>query len=367
VADDHPIPGARKAEYEASEWIARLNADHVSAEDRARFEAWRRSDLLNSRAFEELSRTWNRFSRAGQLARGGVPGRPAPPLKTYRGSRRWKVPAAAAAALLVVALAIGTYVRWMARPETFQTAVGVQFAVNLPDGSLMEMNSNTRVQIDFDRNQRVVRLERGEAFFKVVHNAARPFWVATPDGWARDVGTQFDVYVKPGDLLVTVSEGAVQVGAGRGAAAASGSGRMGSATVTLARGQQADLASGRAVKRTLSAERLAEAVAWRGGSVFFEDRPLGEVVSQLNRYSVEQLVLEGDALRKLRVGGVFQANPRGAAALLRMLEHNFGVMERREGKRIYLRGPGSGPNSKLMDCSANRATACAISQGAPAN
>jgi transmembrane sensor len=339
MADIHRLPNARKVEQEASEWIARLNADDVTAEDRTSFEAWRHAHPLHAQAFEDLSRTWNRFLQAGQLARAATFAESMIPEADDLRRGRWRPRFAAAAALIAVSLLLGLYLARSAPPTLFRTAIGEQLAVRLPDGSLMELNSNSMARVDYSARRRIIHLDRGEAFFKVDHDASRPFWVgAAGGGWVRDVGTQFDVYLRATNVQVTVTEGTVRVGASRDSLAAANpaAGRQAD-WVTLTRDEQADLAGSVARKRLLSAEEVAEAMAWRSGTVYFDNRPVAEVAAELNRYSVEQLIVEGDALRTMRVGGAFQANPKGAAALLGMLEQNFGVQARREGTHIYLR------------------------------
>ena len=338
MADIHRLPNARQVEQEASEWIARLGADDVTTEDRVRFEAWKRAHPLHAQAFEDLSRTWNRFLQAGQLARatGFAESMSAGEKDRRRG--RWSPRFAAAAALVAVSVLLGLYLARSAPPTLFRTAIGEQLAVRLPDGSLMELNSNSVARVDYSTHQRIIHLDRGEAFFKVDHDSARPFWVAAGGGWVRDVGTEFDVYLRPTTLQVTVSQGTVRVGASHDALAVvqPAEGRSPD-WVALTRGEQAVLAGSSARERTLSPEELAEAVAWRSGTVYFDNRPVGEVVAELNRYSVEQLVVEDDTLRAMRVGGTFQASPKGATALLGMLEQNFGVRASREGTHVYLR------------------------------
>ena len=339
MADIHRLPDARRVEQEASEWIARLNADDVTAEDRARFEVWRRAHPLHAQAFDDLSRTWNRFLQAGQLARAaGFAESMSPGAADDARWRRWNPRFAAAAAVVAVSLLLGLYLATSAPPTLFRTAIGEQLAVRLPDGSLMELNSNSVARVDYSAHQRIIHLDRGEAFFKVDHDASRPFWVAAGGGWVRDVGTEFDVYLRATNVQVTVSEGAVRAGASRDALAAVHPAEARSPdSVTLTRGEQADLAGSSAHARMLSPEELAEAMAWRSGTVYFDNRPVAEVVAELNRYSVEQLVVEDDALRAMRVGGTFQASPKGATALLGMLEQNFGVRASREGTHVYLR------------------------------
>lgn len=339
MADIHRLPNASTAEREASAWIARLNADDVTAEDRAGFEAWKCAHPLHAQAFEDLSHTWNRFLHAGQLARAAAYAESLDAEAVYVPRRRWGSRFAAAAALAAVSLLIGFYVMRPAPQTPFRTAIGEQLTVRLPDGSLMELNSNSVARVDYSSHRRLIHLDRGEAFFKVDHDAGRPFRVAAREGWIQDVGTQFDVYLRPASVRVTVSEGTVRVATSRDSLAATqepAAGRR-SDSLTLTGGEQADVAAGHVRERALSAEQVAEAMEWRSGTIHFDDQPLAEVVAELDRYSVEQLVIEDDALGSLRVGGTFQASPKGATALLGMLEQNFGIRVRREGTHIYMR------------------------------
>jgi transmembrane sensor len=325
-------------EQEASEWIARLDADDVTAEDRARFEAWRGAHPRNARAFEELSRTWQRFLKAAPLAHEGTFNESPQMQRAYARRRRWSWALAASAILLTILG--GVYLQHPVSPLPFKTAVGEQLTVALPDGSSLELNSNSLARVDYSSRRRIIHLDRGEAFFKVAHDARRPFWVTAGGDWVRAIGTEFNVYLRPTSLQVTVRDGTVQAGESRDlrTTAQPDEQRL-LPWVTLTRGQQADLETGAARKRALSPDELAEAVAWRTGTVYFENRPLAEVVAELNRYSAEQLVLEDDALRTLRVGGTFQTGPQGAAALRRMLEQDYDVDVRHQGTATYLRSP----------------------------
>src|SRR5580692_2625701 len=65
----HQLPNLAEIEREASGWIARLNADDVSAEDRTRFEAWRTAHPVHARIYLDLLETWNRFTFAGPFVR----------------------------------------------------------------------------------------------------------------------------------------------------------------------------------------------------------------------------------------------------------------------------------------------------------
>ncbi len=333
--DVHRLPTVKKIEQEASEWVARLNADDVTAEDRARFDAWRSADPLNSQAFEDFLRTWQRFLNAAPLmqARVGIDSE-----RSRGGLPRQRRILAVAAAAAVATLVIGIYNPWSAKIAHFTTAIGQQLTVPLADGSFMELNSDSAARVDYSARRRTIHLERGEAFFRVAHDVNRPFWVTAGHGWVRAVGTEFNVYLRSTSLQVTVREGTVRAGESPELLPtdAQPDERKLPVWVTLTGGQQADLERTSAHKRALTARELANAMAWRGGAVYFENRPLSEVAAELNRYSTEPLILEDDALRALPVGGAFQAGPQGAAALVRMLEQNFGVTVRRDGTGIHL-------------------------------
>jgi transmembrane sensor len=338
MADVHQLPPMTQVEREASEWIARLNADEVSAEDRKRFEAWRAAHTLHARAYEELKGTWQQFTAAGPLVRAvsfaesmNTAGRHVP-------RRRWALAASAAAALVLV---LGwLYFDRLQPGTTFTTAIGEHATISLPDGSTLELNSNSLARVDYSPRTRMIRLERGEGFFEVAHDPLRPFWVVGGGSWVRATGTAFNVYVRTTDVRVTVSEGTVKVGplvtlidpVPSDAA-------MATAPVgVLTAGQQADLRGTATATRQLSPAELARSVAWREGTVYFENQPLSEVVDELDRYTTLRLIVNDDKLRRLPVGGTFKASPQGAEALLTMVEQGFGLRVRREARRVYIEG-----------------------------
>ena len=332
----HPILGCDIVCVEAGNPFACLNADDVTPEDRVRFETWKSADPLNSRTFEDLSGTLRRFLRAGQAARMATASHTTQ-AEPQRHKRRIRGLALAAVAVMAALL---TSVFWLrsSHVATFATAVGEQLTVSLSDGSFMELNSNTLARVDYSRRQRTIHLDRGEAFFRVAHDTQRPFWVTAGGGWVRAVGTEFNVYMRAASLQVTVREGVVRAGEAAGSlSTAEPDDRKLQTWVTLSSGQQADLDMTAARKRALSSEELADAVAWRSGTVYFENRPLADVVAELNRYSAQPLILEGNSLRTLLVGGAFQAGPQGAPALVHMLEQNFDVQVSREPSGIHLR------------------------------
>jgi transmembrane sensor len=127
-------------------------------------------------------------------------------------SYRWIATAAAVAIALVGGWFMLT--RW---PDTaFQsheliTGVGQVRTVNLEDGSQIILGGATTLRTSFSPSSRQIYMTGGEASFRVGKDATRPFTVVTAEGFARAVGTAFDVRRGPEGTTVTVVEGVVEV------------------------------------------------------------------------------------------------------------------------------------------------------------
>ena len=336
----HRLPSTDDAEREASAWFARMNADDVTPDDRTRFEAWLGANTANAKAYSEVSATWRELVKSGPLVRAVYFGQvmnaaASPPARR----RRWAVAAMAAG---IGALVLGvTWNLYRQKEQTrFQTAIGEQAAVALPDGSSFDLNTNSRIWVDFSQRQRVIRLERGEAFFKVAHDTHRPFWVRAGDYWVRAVGTAFNVYLTPTGVEVTVSEGTVKVvNATANESPPSDAAITGTAAAVTA-GEQADVHDRAQVIHELNSAQLTRLLAWRKSSLYFQDQPLGDVVNELMRYTTLKIEIADDSLRQLPVGGTFQTSPEGAEALLKMLQDGFGTKIRRvDADHVNIEGP----------------------------
>jgi len=333
----HRLPDLAKTEREAADWFARLNADDVTAEDHTRFEAWLQASTVHEKAYAELCTTWTELRRAAPLVRAVSFGQAmnAAAAPESPGRRRWLAGAIAATAG-VIAVAVGWNLYKQQESSRFQTGVGEQAAVALPDGSSFDLNTNSRVQVSYSKHSRVVYLEQGEAFFKVAHDPQRPFWVHAGDRWVRAVGTAFNIYLRPAGAEVTVSEGTVNVV--NSTTESPPTGLLPVAAVTA--GEQADPQGRAEVIRSLNSAQLSRLLAWRKSTLYFQDEPLGDVVNELMRYTTLKIEIVDDSLRNLPVGGTFQASPEGAEALLTTLQDGFGTKIRRaDPGHVYIEGP----------------------------
>lgn len=344
MSDVHRIPGLNEVEREASEWIARLNASDVTPEDRAGFEAWRSAHLLHARVYEEMSALLAELEHAGPMVRAVSFAQSMNEATTVQSRdssvrlrRAWR-PWAAAALLAAVSIAGALYLKPWASSDLYTTAIGEHATVALPDGSTLELNSNSAASVDFSKNARVIHLKRGEGYFKVTHDARRPFWVVGGGSWIRAVGTAFNVYLRPDDVRVTVSEGTVKVGSEDSLQGSlpSDLALANAPTAVLTAGEQADLHGSATDTRKLSAVEVQRAQTWREGTVYFENQPLGEVVDELSRYTPQRLIIEDVSIRRLPVGGTFETSPQGTESLLTMLEQGFGLTVHREADKVFI-------------------------------
>lgn len=205
---------------EAAEWFARMKDPRVPLDDRRRFLRWlkqsevhvaeyltvagidgdlRRARLTAALEGEAPSNVIELFAQGGERAAAS---RNAP-------ASRWKAAVAIAACGLAVLLFAVARSAWYER--SIGTQPGQWKTVTLADGSELQLGPNTLLQLDLGDARRSIALTRGEAYFKVAQDPARPFFVEANAYAVRAVGTEFAVARRKSELIVTVAEGSVRV------------------------------------------------------------------------------------------------------------------------------------------------------------
>ena len=275
----HPATPDVRRLREAGEWIQRLDeaTDPALADD---WMKWCQSDPQNLPAFERIQNVWDGFSQS-------------PPARAARS----RIALAAAAGFLIVAGAATWFGLRNSAEQSFDTAISEQRVETLSDGSRLDLAPDSRVTVRFTEGLREVRLDRGEAFFTVAHNTARPFIVHVNGLSVTAVGTAFDVRTGPSSTVVTVSEGRVSVGPANAPAT----------TVCADVGQRVTFS--RPARRLSVAAvdpRIAE--SWRDGTLQYVGEPLEDVVSDLNRYSRRKIVVAPALLQSRFTGTVSTAD-----------------------------------------------------------
>jgi len=214
------------------------------------------------------------------------------------------------------------------REAVYVTQFGEERTIDLPDHSVMTLNTATRVKVTYGRSYRSIVLERGEATFSVAHDLSRPFEVVASGGTARALATQFNVLAEDNRITVAVLEGRVAVTAARDRDSAIAAG----ATLVVNGGEQVTYA-GAQLDRPEPAN-LARIQGWHVGRIVLNDMELGRAIVEFNRYSALPLRLGNPALASRRVTGVFRSGETDA--FLEALKEAFDVHIERTRTAIVL-------------------------------
>jgi transmembrane sensor len=289
---------------DASAWLARLQRDDVAERDGLEFEAWLAAAPENRSAYRRTLDIWHEFGTHAEdvladLARSG-PMRAAPTRRAP--TRRWLIAGGGSALAAGLALAVLPSLLAPPEPATYATGKGQHRTVTLADGSVVDLNAETRLSVSFTRSDRRVVMAEGQAIFDVTHDERRPFTVEASGRVVRVLGTQFDVRNREGDLRVTVARGKVQVRPN----AATTSGRA----FLLTPGQRLEI--GRTGVATMQIVNPQEALDWRTGRLVYRAEPLANVVADLNRQFVEQVEISDPALGEMPITGVIVLDDQAA-------------------------------------------------------
>ena len=328
-------------ETTAADWLVRRDHGLTPAQQRE-FARWLASDVRHAAAFEALEATWMLMGegRAGSGATAG-PTRRVIPL--------WPAAVAAAAAIAVA------FVGWSRADRgasllpaaeyelTATTDVGGLREVNLPDGSVIQLNTGSAVVVRFEAHERRVRLTRGEAYFTVAKNPGRPFIVNAAGVDVRVVGTVFNVRLRPDSVDVLVTEGKVTVQPPAQEKPTTAAAPASWAELTAGQKLSVDLRPVMPVAAAqpvpVPAAAIRQTLAWQERRLEFDATPLAEIVVEFNRHTRHELVIADERLRVVRFGGSFAVTDY--ETFVRMLEKDFGVVaERGEAKTLLrLRAP----------------------------
>lgn len=315
--------GKGRSKEEAVSWFVRMTSGDATPDQRRDHAAWLANDPQNLLEYDKLAQMWADLDHIDLAALSGTepgPKVPSPfvalPRKAPGGSdhpakarkhtmtrRRFLGGGAALAAGTAGALVLPR--EWQDWRADHVSGIGELRDVPLPDGSFMQLDADSAVALDFSQNRRTLQLLRGRAFFDVAHDETRPFTVSAGKGKLTAQGTRFIVHEWADQVTVSVAESTVEV-----------SGPLGLETREVATGQTLSYSGD--LLGPVSKIDLEIASAWRKGKLVFEDRPLRQVLSDVNRYRPGIIRATSDRLLNMRVSGIFDvSNPDGVLDAIR--------------------------------------------------
>jgi transmembrane sensor len=276
----------------AASWYVQFQAEPPTLAEQKAWQLWIDSDPANLAAWNQMEQLQRHLGTLPQdLKRRAL----------STGQQRRQV-------LKLLLLAAGTgFVGWNVQQHTYlgnvwadyKTAVGERRNITLADGSQIQLNTDTAIDVSFDPAQRLIRLRSGEILIKTGKlGDQRPFFVETRDGRIQALGTRFSVHQLSGSTRVGVLEDRVSVQPGD----------LSTGPIILKAGEGADFDS----RHMGRIHPFAPSeVAWTNGQLIVLDARLGDVIEELGRYRSGVLHCDARA-RELRVSGAFRLNSTDA-------------------------------------------------------
>lgn len=288
---------------EAVDWYVRLHDSNASAATRSHWQNWLAADPRHAQAWARIEQLQQRLGAAPAEVASVT-------LEQARQQRR------EALKMFAVLLGVGA-VGWQGYRVSpwsvdYATGVGERRQLTLADGSRLDLNTDTRVDIRFDAGQRLIHLRHGEILVETAGDS-RPLSVQTAEGRIRALGTRFSVYQQEGLSRVTVTSDAVEV------------------RPRLAPQQKVRVEAGQTLR--FSADQAGavagaplEPTAWTQGMLVCVDWRLDDVIAELSRYRPGYLGC-APQIAELRLSGAFNLDDGDTA--LANLEDSLPIQTRR--------------------------------------
>ncbi|MCY7297332.1 FecR family protein [Alteromonas sp. a30] len=347
---------------QASEWIAKLDRGLSTSEQRA-FQMWmqqpQHADVLLN-----MATLWDKLDVLSRLA-DVCPEFNNPSAHQHRSTNYAQSPqttesvkstastqrttgsgffAAAASVLFFSLLALtGGYVYYgdtskqapvVMHQERVQTAIGETLSRTLSDGSILTLNTNSRVNVTFTNQQRILELQYGELHIDVAHDKTRPLSVHAGGKIIQAVGTAFNVAFYNEKLALLVTEGTVRVAEKTPEEPANV--RLPDTSLSLNKGEKSLLSAPQQTIESVAQADIDAILSWQQGVLTFRGESLQQALAEMSRYSSVNFEITDAALAQTQIVGVFK--PQDVEALLAALQENFNIQyEKRGSNQIILK------------------------------
>ncbi|NMY02027.1 FecR family protein [Pseudomonas sp. WS 5059] len=275
-------------------WLVRIESSGATPEVLAACQRWRQADALHETAWQALQKIDAPFQSLAALP-GSVALDTLERLNSGQRSRRQ------ALKLLGMGLLASGVTGWSLRDSTlvpwgadYATGVGERRQFLLADGTRLQLNTASTVDVQFSAQRRLITLRRGEIFIDTGKDSAAPggrrsFWVSSRHAQLQAIGTAFAVRDEPNGTRLRVEDGVVAIH-GKGE------------PIQVAAGEQYLIdASG---SHRVEASPL-NASAWTRGQLVAKRMRLHDLTAELARYRHGWLHCD-PAVAQLEVSGVFQ-------------------------------------------------------------
>lgn len=294
----NPLPQTDQLTREAIAWLVRLKSGEATVEDGENFKAWRSSSPDHEQAFRKVVTVWRGLENVakGPDQDATVTSLPRPMLRRRAFLAGAAAAAAASTAVAVVHPPLSLWPSWHELLADYRTGKGELRRVTVSREVSVELGTLTSLSVRWTPETPSIVLIAGEAAFTANMGANR-LTVLAADGRISASQASFNTRCIDAAVSVTCAEGEVEV-------AKNGT------RVLLRKGQRVAYAD-RGLGSVLDAD-LAQATAWQSGMLTFDNRPLKEVVDEINRYRPGRIIITNAELGRRIVNGSFRQDQLGA-------------------------------------------------------
>jgi transmembrane sensor len=368
-----PFPRSSILEEEACQWIVKFESDvEPSIEYIQQFNTWLSKSPVHRQTLLRLAKSWSDLDvMSGLMIPLGQALKPKgskPKNFTLRpllfitgvlgvlagGAKKLFRPIVVLPVLTLVIIFSFSFFGTVLPPEAsnniYFTSIGEYSTQTLDDSSVLSLNSNSHVEVNYTPSKRVINLLKGEAHFHVTPDPNRPFEVYAGNRMVKAVGTAFSVYRLKDNIEVLVTKGKVDLATIESTLLPKPKSSLkdtSSVNQNLAANSQentitviASLEAGQSILIPVSADYIGSdhfkmpvveyaqgdivrRLSWLDGRLVFAGESLEEVVAEVSRHTPLLIEVVDPDLKKLRIGGQFQAGETDA--LFDVLESGFGI------------------------------------------
>ena len=373
----HEFTSQHDLEEQAADWLARLDSDvPLAGAEREELKEWLQRSPAHEQALKSVTQYWDQCNDLTELSfplyRQHLQAEATGFMAWLNGVTRNSVWQGLGTASMVLVLVMGGSL-WLGGLNqgvlpsvsgngVYETRIGERNTITLLDGSVIELNTNSRVQVNYDDTRRAVALMQGEAHFEVSKDPERPFEVGAGGGLVRAIGTAFVVRLKQEALQVTVTEGKVALGAvqspvpesltpkvlQQGVLSESVGQQVLSEGMPLEQSPPASLGAlvaGQSVEFEPGKTRsvadvihnhddaaMEKLLAWREGLLMFSGEPLWFVAQEISRYTPLTIEITDPDIAGLSIGGQFKVGE--TESMLKHLAVSFDLEILRTGDNV---------------------------------
>lgn len=337
------FPNREQISDQASLWIARLDRE-LSAQEQHELSQWLAASEQHRKVLFEMAELWDKMDSLARLADLFQAPQQAP-------IRKPRFYGAIAASLLLVALIFGwqltsvqpaSLIAWLHSDPAvvdgvYETAVGEHSNVNLPDGSVLVLNTNSRVTVKYSEGHRLFLLERGELNIEVAHDKSRPLSVIAGNKVMQAVGTAFNVRIRnDNEVALLVTDGKVLVAKQEAQKTIEKivAERLPSTSMAVAQGEKVLLGAPEETIAKADDNDITAQLSWRQGNLVFRGETLEDALVEINRYTSVRFEVADESIKQERIAGLFKAGD--VDGLLAALEQNFNIQNQRIGNNKIL-------------------------------